>query len=191
MKSPVAHFGGPPVVDVLWSCANGVSLAAQLYRTPPPTITASQATAPRKLLCLHGWMDNGRSFHHLAPALCQSNQDPSFEVLTLDLPGHGGSEHTPEPPAVLAEAVYYVAEAVRLWGACEEQPGDAETEPRITLIGHSMGAAISCLYAAAFPEQVQALVLLDGGTCRDILLWDGKSKNASCCCIAHYIYYDI
>ena len=33
---------------------------------------------------------------------------------------------------------------------------------QVTLVGHSMGAAISCFYAACFPEQVNQLVLLDG-----------------------------
>jgi pimeloyl-ACP methyl ester carboxylesterase len=73
---------------------------------------------------------------------------------------------------------FYIAEAVRLlqWTAgtpapastpattTEDSSPSAVSSTPFTLIGHSMGAAISCMYAASFPEQVQKLVLLEGGT---------------------------
>ena len=42
--------------------------------------------APR-VLCLHGWLDNAASFVPLAPLLDR------LDVVALDLPGHGHSEH--------------------------------------------------------------------------------------------------
>jgi pimeloyl-ACP methyl ester carboxylesterase len=40
--------------------------------------------------------------------------------------------------------------------------GDSGGGGGVTIIGHSMGAAVACLYAAAFPEHVQRLILLEG-----------------------------
>lgn len=75
------------------------------------------------------------------------------EVIALDLPGHGLSSHkSPDgPPMMLGEAAFYVHEAVTKleWD-------------HFALIGHSMGSAVGLLYAAAFPERVDRLVLLEG-----------------------------
>jgi pimeloyl-ACP methyl ester carboxylesterase len=51
----------------------------------------------------------------------------------------------------MSDAIFYVKETVTQleWDS-------------FTLVGHSMGAAISLIYAAAFPEQVEKLVLLEG-----------------------------
>jgi pimeloyl-ACP methyl ester carboxylesterase len=60
---------------------------------------------------------------------------------------------------VQAEMVHYVSEAIH--ALSEEQREN--TNHNITLIGHSLGAGIaSFLYTAAFPEQIQQLILLDG-----------------------------
>lgn len=97
---------------------------------------------------LHGWLDNSDSFWKLAPKLEQD------DVVALDLPGHGLSGHRPRdgPTILLPEAICYVREVLSQleWGS------------GVTLIGHSMGAAISLMYAAAFPDQVERLILLEG-----------------------------
>jgi pimeloyl-ACP methyl ester carboxylesterase len=132
------------------TCSDGVVLAYQHWRSPSNT----NSTAIRQsVLCLHGWMDNGRSFHLVAPAL--ASRLPNADIYTLDLPGHGrsSSKNKDAPPMVQADLAYYVAEAM------EQITHDNQ---RITLIGHSLGAGISSLYTAAFPEQIQTLILLDG-----------------------------
>lgn len=53
---------------------------------------------------------------------------------------------------VLAETAFYVAEALR----------ELSWNENITLVGHSMGASVACLYAAAFPEQINKLLLIEG-----------------------------
>ena len=43
-----------------------------------------------KVMCLHGWLDNAASFVPLAPYL------KDFDLLAIDLAGHGLSSHRPE-----------------------------------------------------------------------------------------------
>jgi pimeloyl-ACP methyl ester carboxylesterase len=132
-------------------CTDGTLLAAQQWTLGEEENTGVIGNDnPQNILCVHGWLDNCRSFHHLGPALAsQSNT----KVVALDLPGHGWSSHKSldAPPMVQAELAYYISEALHAleWDKC-------------TLIGHSLGAGISSLFAAAFPEQVDRLILLDG-----------------------------
>jgi pimeloyl-ACP methyl ester carboxylesterase len=132
-------------------CTDGTLLAAQQWTLGEEEHTGVISNDnPQNILCIHGWMDNCRSFHHLGPALAsQSNT----KVVALDLPGHGWSSHKSQdaPPMVQAELAYYISEALHAleWDKC-------------TLIGHSLGAGVCSLFAAAFPEQVDRLILLDG-----------------------------
>ena len=51
-----------------------------------PSTTTQDDT--RKILCLHGWLDNAASFNRLAPLLLDSTETPT-EIVCLDFPGHG------------------------------------------------------------------------------------------------------
>ncbi|KAL3940368.1 MAG: hypothetical protein SGARI_000990 [Bacillariaceae sp.] len=116
------------------------------------------------------------SFHYLAPHLV-SKLGGKAEIVALDLPGHGWSTHKSAdgPATLLSEGVYYVAEALDQLGwtnAETSQEDDTDDENsksnsknrdggKVTLLGHSMGGGLSLVYAAAFPELVDKLVLLD------------------------------
>jgi pimeloyl-ACP methyl ester carboxylesterase len=170
----------PTVTELTLTCSDGLKLAAQKWTLEHPdnSHSSSRSTSSRNILCLHGWMDNCASFNRLAPCLLQQLHDDASStsavtLIALDLPGHGWSDHRSidGPPTVLAETAFYVAEAVRCleWNSnsnSQESP-EASSSPsnnsnKFTLIGHSMGAAIGCIYTAAFPEQVDQLVLLEG-----------------------------
>jgi len=98
------------------------------------------------VLALHGWMDNAASFIPLAAHL------PGLEMIALDLPGHGHSPHLPPGGEyTLHAALHVVLDAA-----------DALGFERFSLIGHSMGAGISSLLAAACPQRVARIVLIDG-----------------------------
>ncbi len=74
----------------------------------------------------------------------------NFHVIIPDLPGWGASTR-------LAGASYgYPAQVARLHGFT-----DALQLGRIAVAGHSMGGAIAGLYAATYPQNVAALVLID------------------------------
>ena len=92
------------------------------------------------LVCLHGVTSHGRHFEELAKRLSDR-----FHVVALDLRGHGGSPW--EPPWNLEQHVADVLDAA--------PPGAA------AWLGHSFGGRIAYETAAAAPDRVERLVLLD------------------------------
>lgn len=108
------------------------------------------ATPPVRVLALHGWLDNAASFVPLAPHLRAHGGD-ALDLVALDLPGHGRSAHLP-PGAdySFAGAMHAVLDAA-----------DALGWARFALLGHSMGAGIASLLAAACPQRVQRLVAIE------------------------------
>lgn len=107
----------------------------------------SQLPAPgiKPVLCLHGWLDNAASFIPLAAKL------PALPILALEFPGHGHSGHRG------ADAYYYFFDWVQdLVTLCRQQNWQ-----QLTVIGHSMGGMVATALAAAFPELVERLVLID------------------------------
>ena len=111
-------------------------LAAKVWgdRTDPP------------ILALHGWLDNAASFDRLAPLL------KGRLVVALDLAGHGRSAHRP------AGSWYPLVDNLDEIGQVIEWFG----WPAVDLLGHSLGAALSSVYAALCPEKVGHLLLIEG-----------------------------
>lgn len=98
------------------------------------------------LLAVHGWLDNAASFSTLAPRLASR-----FHVVAVDLPGHGRSAH--RPPGTWYHYIDYLGD---LHGAAA-----ALGWPRFSLLGHSLGGAVASAYAAAHPERVERLLLIE------------------------------
>lgn len=97
------------------------------------------------VLGLHGWLDNANTFDRLAPLL------PQFDLVSLDLPGHGKSDH--RPTGTRYHFTDYVDEVMAA--------ADALGWKRFIVLGHSMGAGIGCLAASAYPDRVQRLILIE------------------------------
>jgi pimeloyl-ACP methyl ester carboxylesterase len=74
-----------------------------------------------------------------------------YRVIAPDLPGFGGSEPLPE--------VTFTTLIGWLGGFL-----DAVGARRVTLIGNSFGGLLARLFAAAYPERLRALILVNGGT---------------------------
>lgn len=125
------------------------------------------------LIALHGWLDNAASFDFLADEL--SVDRPFFAI---DLPGHGQSEHRPAASAYhllenILDILAFFDEMPDLLAANNHlsvnSPKGKVTElelaqsvtPKVNLLGHSLGGIIACLVAAAAPERVEKLILLD------------------------------
>lgn len=98
-----------------------------------------------KVLALHGWLDNAASFIPLSAHL------RGLDLVAIDLPGHGRSLHLPPGNdysfAGAMNAVLDVADALG-W-------------ERFALLGHSMGAGIASLIAAACPQRIGRLVAIE------------------------------
>lgn len=101
----------------------------------------------RKLLALHGWLDNAASFDGLAPELAKH-----YHVVAVDLPGHGQSSHRDK------SADYLFVEWLHDVDCIIEALGWTSW----TQLGHSMGAGISVCFAGTFPEKIEALIMLEG-----------------------------
>ncbi|KZX53343.1 hypothetical protein A3709_09410 [Halioglobus sp. HI00S01] len=127
---------------------SGEALNWQLHGLNYAGLAWGDPTHP-PLLALHGWLDNATSFERLAEQLASG-----YYVVAPDLSGHGLSDWRS------ADATYHIYDDVpQLHALVEHMQWDS-----FTLMGHSRGAAISVMYAAAFPEQITRLILLDGAT---------------------------
>ncbi|PXX91969.1 alpha/beta hydrolase [Marinobacter vulgaris] len=102
------------------------------------------------VLMIHGWLDNALSFARLAPELGGHRH-----VYALDMAGHGHSGH--RPPGQGYQLMDYVADLAEL----VEIHFRGAPEGRVDLVGHSLGGIVSVLFAAAFPERVRRLVMID------------------------------
>jgi pimeloyl-ACP methyl ester carboxylesterase len=117
-------------------------------------ITGLQWGDPSKpvLLALHGWLDNAASFIPLANALADPLADGSlpYQLIALDLPGHGNSYHKQDHYHFIdwIEDLYQIIEKAN-WAP-------------LSIIGHSMGAMVTSIFAATFPELVNKILLIEG-----------------------------
>ena len=114
------------------------------YRAWDP---ASGASEHLPLLLLHGLASAARIWDLTAPSLAETRR-----VVALDQRGHGLSEK-PDDGYDFASIV-----------ADDLAAADAlDLGPRFAVAGHSWGANVALEFAAAHPERVAALLLVDGG----------------------------
>ncbi|MFO8140405.1 MAG: alpha/beta hydrolase [Marinobacter sp.] len=126
-----------------WPLEN-ITLAGLSWHTP----VENQVRPP--VLMIHGWLDNAMTFTRLAPELAQH-----AGVHAIDMAGHGHSGH--RPPGYGYWLMDYVADLSEL---IDHHFPESERFP-LDLVGHSLGGIVCALYAAAFPERVRRLVMID------------------------------
>ncbi|XP_030373080.1 uncharacterized protein LOC115623044 [Scaptodrosophila lebanonensis] len=100
----------------------------------------------RPILAIHGWQHNRRTFDALIPLM------PSYVgLLCIDLPGHGNSSNLQTGRQYsINDYVLIIARIMKEY-----------KWTRMSLMGHSMGAAISLIYAALYPYTVDIIISLD------------------------------
>ena len=126
----------PPREDTLG--IGGLSLHFASWGTP---------AAGRAALLIHGLTANSREFLTLGPALAERG----FYAVAPDLRGRGLSA---KPPYGYSLSIH----AADLLTLC-----DALKLDQVALVGHSLGAAISMLMAAHYPQRVTRQVMVDRG----------------------------
>jgi pimeloyl-ACP methyl ester carboxylesterase len=97
------------------------------------------------MLCVHGSAAHAHWFDFVAPGFTADHH-----VLSVDLRGHGESEWVSPPK------YFYSDYAADLNAAVE-----ALDLRHFVLVGHSMGGAISLLYAATYPGRAKSLIVVD------------------------------
>ena len=101
----------------------------------------------KKILALHGWLDNAASFTQLAPLIAECG----YEIIAIDFSGHGKSQHRAKGHFVhFIDYVLEIAEVLQVlqW----HKP---------ILLGHSMGAAMAIMYSAANPDKIDKQILIE------------------------------
>ena len=112
--------------------ANGVTLACAVGGFGPP------------LFVLHGWPQTGRAWRLVLQELAES-----YTVVGPDLRGAGNSSR---PPAGYRKREQAEDMRALLKGLTLNEP--------VIVVGHDIGGMIAFAWAAAYPEEVSALVLM-------------------------------
>ena len=99
---------------------------------------------PHTIVLLHGFSDNLQTWRRVVPALAVEHR-----VVAIDLPGHGATTRRFQAPLLNGYAAVVL----------EVLDGLGIDEP-VSVIGNSMGAAVSAVLAAGHPERVDSLVLI-------------------------------
>src|SRR4030043_2342094 len=100
----------------------------------------------KPILCSHGITANCRSWDCLAAALADRHQ-----IMSMDLRGRGFSDKPPTGYSIDHHCQDILAVL-----------DDLHIEQAV-LMGHSLGAFISLVFAARSPERMDRLILVDGG----------------------------
>lgn len=112
------------------------------------TIRGKQCgTGKRKVLGVHGWLDNANTFDCILPLL----KYQSFSFVSIDLPGHGKSDHFNS--GFIYDPRGYVAAVKKAVTSLQWN--------KFTYVGHSMGALVGIMYTSVFPEDVDSFVSID------------------------------
>jgi len=127
------------------------------YKVPGDGLNLQMAEWPGDgpaVLCLHGLTANLHCFELVAEGI-----NPTFRVLAMDLRGRGLSDKPAQGYSLEHHCRDLVA-ALKAMGLA-----------RVTLLGHSLGAYLCLAFAAAHPELVEKLILVDGGAELSVEEW--------------------
>jgi len=126
-------------------------LEASELATPAGTMTVWEGGNGPAMVLLHGAGDQAGAWARIMEPLVAD-----YRVLAPDLPGHWKSD--PRQGPITIEQLLAGLEAL-MDARCAGEPA--------ILVGNSMGAWISFLYAVEHPDRVTRLVAINGGPVRD------------------------
>lgn len=97
------------------------------------------------VFALHGWLDNANSFLPISDYLTD------YQVIAIDLPGHGWSSHRG------TDAHYHFFDWIQdMYELFQQQEWQ-----QVYYLGHSMGGIIGTFFASVFPERVKKLICME------------------------------
>jgi len=127
------------------------------------------------ILCIHGFLEQGPIWEDVALGLAAYG----YRVIAPDLRGHGLSSHTKD--SQYAGLVDFIADLEVVITKFVKEP--------VVLVGHSIGAILSAMYASSRPENVKSLIMVEAivpgekrvedivSNLRDNLTSKGKTKT--------------
>lgn len=112
------------------------------YRVVPP---AKPQKDPQRIVMIHGFLSSTVFYEPLADLMSRQG----YECVLVDLPGFGYStrETADIKPIVRERLVYGLLESI-------------QSGAKWIVAGHSMGGGVAANFAAMYPRQVSALILL-------------------------------
>jgi len=124
----------------------------ELNKKPFSYLESPRTEGQETIIMLHGFGASKENWLRFSAPLSES-----YHLIALDLMGHGENTRDLKQSYSIASQVEYVHEIAK----------SLKLE-KFHLIGNSMGGAISSLYAATYPEQVQSVVLISPAGIHDI-----------------------
>jgi len=112
-----------------------------------PDLTSHAGQVPKRVVFLHGLFGQGRNWTGIAKALAVDHR-----VLLVDLPDHGRSFWTTDPPEGKGFDLLEVADLI----AAQFSPDDP-----VALVGHSLGGKVAMVLALRHPALVERLCVAD------------------------------
>lgn len=106
----------------------------------------------KKILAVHGWLENAGSFDRLAPLLFENELfAQKYSMLAIDLAGHGFSSHHEDGvPYVMLHYAMDLKHVLNHLGW-----------KKFEILGHSMGGGISSLLVIGLPDQIDHYITID------------------------------
>ena len=152
--------------------ASDLEIAGKRW-TPRGSSSGSPRRRRRVGLGVHGWCDSAASFDLLAPELVGTGPPMLDEFVAIDLPGHGKSSwRSRDANYAHIDYLYDLQELVTEMGWVVPSPGEegegvgeegvVAPDTDLTVVGHSMGASVSMLFAGSWPQALDSLVLVEG-----------------------------
>jgi esterase len=148
-----AHAQTPRYED-RFATVNGIRL--HYVRWPSTT-----APAAGTLILLHGIARHAHTFDHIAPQFARK-----YDVLALDMRGHGDSGWSPD-------AAYLVEDYVKDLEALVDQLRLS----KVSLLGNSTGGRVAQVYAGLHPDRIERLVVEDVGPERPQSIADALGRR--------------
>ncbi|WP_394130002.1 alpha/beta fold hydrolase [Shewanella maritima] len=105
------------------------------------------------ILALHGWLDNLNSFIPLAEQFQLHGMFDTHQLICIDWPGHGFSDHRPgQYPLHWVDYIYDLHSVVNHYKS---------QDFTVSIVGHSLGGIVAAAYNAAFADQINKLILIE------------------------------